>query len=123
MNSKNNENAEIVSILLRDDLAAAIEKYEKYFNISNKSYKGKEKKRKENYMYFNVDEQTIIKMYLKESKTKEVFLVDITRGLASTNDKDMLKLMLSVVKKVRKMTDSEFEKIDLSKAMDFSDED
>lgn len=70
------------------------------------------------FRYFDVDEQSIIKMYVSVPPDRDKFLVDITRSLTKTNDKTMLRTMLNIIKKVRNMTVLEFGKIDLSDALE-----
>jgi len=68
--------------------------------------------------YFDVDEQTVIIKYISTPLDRDKFLVDITRGLAKTNDKKTLYIMLNIIKRVRNMTVEEFSKVDLSEALD-----
>ena len=75
------------------------------------------------YRCFDVDEQTVIKMYVSSPPDRDKFLVDITRSLVKVTDKSMLKIMLNIIKKVRDMTVLEFSKVDLSEALEASPED
>jgi len=68
--------------------------------------------------YFGIDEQTVIKKYITSPPDRDKFLVDITRGLAKTNDKKTLHIMLNIIKRVRNMTVEEFSKVDLSESLD-----
>lgn len=71
---------------------------------------------KTNSVHFNVDEQSVIKMY--DEKDRNQFLIKVKEGLPVA-DEDMLPVLQSIIGKVESMTDEEFLKIDLSCALEF----
>lgn len=69
-------------------------------------------------MALSVEEKAIIKMYSGFKLDRDKLLASMRESLSLVDEKEVAELMNSVTRKVTAMTNDDFEKIDLSDALD-----
>ena len=69
-------------------------------------------------MAFTTDEKAIIKLYSGFKLNRDKLLTSMRQSLPLVETPEIAELMNSVIRKVNAMTATDFEKIDLSDALD-----
>ena len=69
-------------------------------------------------MAFTTDEKAIIKLYSGFKLNRDKLLTSMRQSLPLVETPEIAELMNSVIRKVNAMTATDFEKIDLSNALD-----
>lgn len=65
-----------------------------------------------------VEEQTILKMYSEQNKSRDETIKEIREALIFVKEPEIEKIMQSLVRKINAMGNQEFNQLDLSDALE-----